>query len=47
MIKEFISASNDKSLLDKETQVQIEAEEDAIEKPQEDEVKKKILLEDA
>ena len=47
MIKEYISASNDKSLLDKETQAQIEAEEDAIEKPQEDEVKKKILLEDA
>lgn len=47
MIKEFISASNDKSVLDKESLKAIEAEEDAIERPQEDEAKKKILLEDA
>ena len=47
MIKEFISASNDKSVLDKESLKAIEAEEDAIERPQEDEVKRKILLEDA
>ena len=45
MIKEFISASNDKSVLDKETLKAIEAEEDAIERPQEDEAKRKILLE--
>ena len=47
MIKEFISASNDKSVLDKEALKEIEAEEDAIERPQEDEAKRKILLEDA
>ena len=47
MIKEFISASNDKSVLDKEALKAIEAEEDAIERPQEDEAKRKILLEDA
>ena len=47
MIKEFISASNDKSVLDKESLKEIEAEEDAIERPQEDEAKRKILLEDA
>ena len=47
MIKEFISASNDKSVLDKESLKAIEAEEDAIERPQEDEAKRKILLEDA
>ena len=46
MIKEFISASNDKSVLDKESLKAIEAEEDAIERPQEDEAKRKILLED-
>jgi hypothetical protein len=45
MIREFISASNDKSILDKESLRAIEAEEDAIERPQEDVVKKKILLE--
>ena len=45
MIKEFISASNDKSVLDKESLKAIEAEEDAIERPQEDEAKRKILLE--
>ncbi len=45
MIREFISASNDKSILDKESLSAIEAEEDAIERPQEDVVKKKILLE--
>lgn len=45
MIKEFISASNDKSVLDKESLRAIEAEEDAIERPEEDVVKKKILLE--
>lgn len=45
MIKEFISASNDKSVLDKESLKAIEAEEDAIERPQEDIVKRKILLE--
>jgi hypothetical protein len=47
MIKQFISASNDKSVLDKEALKEIEAEEDAIERPQEDEAKRKILLEDA
>ena len=47
MIKEFISASNDKSVLDKESLKAIEEEEDAIERPQEDEVKRKVLLEDA
>ena len=47
MLKHFISASNDKSLLDKEAQAEIEAEEDAIERPQEDIAKRKILLEDA
>jgi recombination protein RecA len=46
MIKEFISASNDKSVLDKESLKAIEAEEDAIERPQEDEAKRKVLLED-
>jgi recombination protein RecA len=45
MIKQFISASNDKSVLDKEALKAIEAEEDAIERPKEDEVKRKILLE--
>jgi hypothetical protein len=45
MIKEFISASNDKSVLDKEALRAIEAEEDAIERPQEDVVKRKVLLE--
>jgi hypothetical protein len=45
MIKEFISASNDKSVLDKESLKAIEAEEDAIERPQEDEAKRKVLLE--
>ncbi len=45
MIKEYISASNDKSVLDKESLKAIEAEEDAIERPQEDEAKRKILLE--
>ena len=47
MLKHYISASNDKSLLDKEAQAEIEAEEDAIERPQEDIAKRKILLEDA
>ena len=37
MIKEFISASNDKSVLDKESLKAIEAEEDAIEDELEDE----------
>ena len=46
MIKHYISASNDKSVLDKESLKAIEAEEDAIERPQEDEAKRKILLED-
>ena len=45
MIKEYISASNDKSVLDKEALRAIEAEEDAIERPKEDEVKRKVLLE--
>ena len=45
MIKEYISASNDKSVLDKESLKAIEAEEDAIERPQEDEAKRKVLLE--
>jgi hypothetical protein len=45
MIKEFISASNDKSVLDKEALKAIEEEEDAIERPQEDVAKRKILLE--
>lgn len=45
MIKEFISASNDKSVLDKEALKAIEEEEDAIERPQEDAAKRKILLE--
>jgi hypothetical protein len=45
MIKEYISASNDKSVLDKESLKAIEAEEDAIERPKEDEVKRKVLLE--
>lgn len=45
MIKEFISASNDKSVLDKEALKAIEAEEDAIERPQEDAAKRKVLLE--
>jgi recombination protein RecA len=45
MIKEFISASNDKSVLDKEALRAIEEEEDAIERPQEDAAKRKILLE--
>ena len=45
MIKEFISASNDQSVLDKEALRAIEAEEDAIERPQEDVVKRKVLLE--
>ena len=45
MIKQYISASNDKSVLDKESLKAIEAEEDAIERPQEDEAKRKILLE--
>ena len=47
MIKEFISASNDKSVLDKEALRAIEEEEDAIERPQEDAAKRKVLLEDA
>jgi hypothetical protein len=45
MIKQYISASNDRSVLDKESLKAIEAEEDAIERPQEDEAKRKILLE--
>ena len=45
MIKQYISASNDRSVLDKESLKAIEAEEDAIEHPQEDEAKRKILLE--
>ena len=45
MIKEYISASNDKSVLDKEALRAIEEEEDAIERPQEDVAKRKILLE--
>jgi recombination protein RecA len=45
MIKQYISASNDKSVLDKEALKAIEAEEDAIERPKEDEVKRKVLLE--
>ena len=45
MIKEYISASNDKSVLDKEALREIEAEEDAIERPQEDTAKRKVLLE--
>ena len=45
MIKQYISASNDKSVLDKEALRAIEAEEDAIERPKEDEVKRKVLLE--
>jgi recombination protein RecA len=45
MIKEYISASNDKSVLDKEALRAIEEEEDAIERPQEDAAKRKILLE--
>lgn len=47
MLKHYISASNDKSLLDKEAQRAIEEEEDAIERPQEDVAKRKVLLEDA
>lgn len=47
MLKQYISASNDKSLLDKEAQRAIEEEEDAIERPQEDIAKRKVLLEDA
>ena len=46
MVKEFISASNDKSVLDKEALRAIEEEEDAIERPQEDAAKRKVLLED-
>ena len=45
MIKQYISASNDRSVLDKEALKEIEAEEDAIERPQEDVAKRKILLE--
>lgn len=45
MIKQYISASNDRSVLDKESLKAIEAEEDAIERPQEDVAKRKILLE--
>ena len=45
MIKQYISASNDRSVLDREALKAIEAEEDAIERPQEDEVKRKVLLE--
>ena len=47
VLRSIISASNDKSVLDKEALKEIEAEEDAIERPQEDEAKRKILLEDA
>ena len=52
MIKEYISASNDKSVLDKEALRAIEAEEDSVEHKEvntityEDESKRKILLED-
>ena len=45
MLHEYISASNDRSILDKETQAEIEAEENAIEKPQEDVLKRQVLLE--
>jgi hypothetical protein len=45
MIKRHISASNDRSVLDKEALRAIEAEEDAIERPQEDIAKRKVLLE--
>ena len=47
MIKQYISASNDRSVLDKDALRAIEEEEDAIERPQEDIAKRKILLEDA
>lgn len=46
MIKEHISASNDKSVLDKESLKAIEAEEDSIESPKEDLAKRKVLLEE-
>lgn len=46
MIKEHISASNDKSVLDKEALKAIEAEEDSIERPTEDLAKRKVLLEE-
>lgn len=45
MIKQYISAENDHSLLDQEALKAIEAEENAIESPQEDKAKRKILLE--
>ena len=42
---EDLKPPNDKSVLDKESLKAIEAEEDAIERPQEDEAKRKVLLE--
>lgn len=45
MLHQYIAASNDISVLDKEAQAAIEEEENAIEKPQEDLLKRKVLLE--
>lgn len=45
MLKVYISAANDRSVLDKESQKAIEDQENAIENPQEDIVKRKVLLE--